>query len=84
VLAADGDHCYWPGCGAPAHRCQIDHLTGWQQGGTTDITNLGPICGYHNRLKHRAGYQATRAPNGTITVHHPDGTPIAPAWPTAS
>jgi hypothetical protein len=76
VLATDGGHCYWPGCAAPAHRCQVDHLTGWEQGGTTDIANLGPICGYHNRLKYRAGYTATRAPDGTITVRRPDGTPV--------
>jgi hypothetical protein len=84
VLATDGGHCYWPGCGAPAHRCQVDHLTGWEQGGTTDIANLGPICGYHNRLKYRAGYTATRAPDGTITVRRPDGRPVQPHLEAAS
>jgi hypothetical protein len=79
VLATNDTGCYWPGCAAPSHRCQIDHLTGWQQGGTTDIANLAPICGYHNRLKHRTGYQATRTPNGTITIHHPDGTAVPTA-----
>jgi hypothetical protein len=78
VLAADGGHCYWPGCGAPAHRCQIDHLTGWEQGGATDIENLAPICGYHNRLKHRAGFRASRDPAGTIEVRRPDGSLIEP------
>lgn len=80
VLAADpeGGRCYWPGCHAPAHRCQVDHLTGWQQGGSTDITNLGLICPHHNRLKHRQRYRAARAPDGTIVVTRSDGTPVAP------
>ncbi|HRW37475.1 MAG: DUF222 domain-containing protein [Acidimicrobiales bacterium] len=76
VLAADGGRCYWPGCDAPAHRCQIDHLTGWEQGGATDIDNLGPICGFHNRLKHRGRYQAARGPDGRIEVRDRDGHPI--------
>jgi hypothetical protein len=84
VLATDGGHCYWPGCGAPAHRCQVDHLTGWEQGGSTDIANLGPICGYHNRLKYRAGFTATRAPDGAITVRRPDGRPVQPHLHAAS
>lgn len=86
VLAADpaGGGCYWPGCHQPAHRCQIDHLTGWEQGGATDVANLGAICGHHNRLKHRGGYRAARAPDGTITVRRPDGSPIEPPAPPAA
>jgi hypothetical protein len=80
VLATDGDRCYWPGCGAPAHRCQVDHLTGWEQGGRTDIANLGLICGFHNRLKHRAGYQAARAPDGRIVVTDATGDPVDPPF----
>jgi hypothetical protein len=83
ALAADGGHCYWPGCGAPAHRCQVDHLTGWEQGGPTDIENLGPICGYHNRLKHRGGYRASRAEDGSIVVERSTGEPVAPPYPQA-
>ncbi len=79
VLATDGGRCFWPGCGAPAHRCQVDHLTGWQQGGPTDIDNLGPICGYHNRLKHRGGFRAARGPDGRIVVSDRTGRPIGTA-----
>ncbi len=73
VFAADGGRCYWPGCDTPAHRCQIDHLVGWEQHGTTDIDNLGTICGYHNRLKHRRGDTAKRQPDGTIEVRDRNG-----------
>jgi hypothetical protein len=75
VAASDG-HCYWPGCSVPAHRCEIDHLHGWHQGGSTDVDNLAPICGHHNRFKYRHGYQAGRHPDGTIWVRGPDGAPV--------
>ena len=80
VIAADGGRCYWPGCDAPAHRCQVDHLIGWEQGGTTDIDNLGLICGFHNRAKHRAGHQAVRAPDGTVEVRDRHGRAIEPMF----
>jgi hypothetical protein len=80
AIAASDGHCTWPGCTTPANRCEIDHLTGWQQDGTTDIDNLAPCCRFHNRLKHRQRITATRQPNGTITYTRPDGTPIAPTY----
>ncbi|MFN8019341.1 MAG: DUF222 domain-containing protein [Acidimicrobiales bacterium] len=80
VVAADGGRCYWPGCDAEAHRCQVDHLVGWEQGGSTDIANLGLICGFHNRAKHRGGFQAARGPDGQIEVRDRDGRLIEPAF----
>jgi hypothetical protein len=76
VLAGSDGHCYWPGCAVPAHRCEVDHLRGWEQGGATDIANLAPLCGHHNRFKHRHGYLAGRDPDGTIWVRGPDGAPV--------
>jgi len=80
VLASDSRSCYWPGCGVPANRCQIDHLTGWEQGGATNIDNLGPICGFHNRLKHRGGYGATRGSDGEIEVFDRQGQAIGVSY----
>ena len=82
AATVSGGHCYWPGCDAPAHRCDTDHITGWTQGGHTDIQNLAPLCRFHNRLKFRGNYTAHRHPNGTITVHHPNGTPITTTYTT--
>ena len=41
-----------PGCGLPASRCQIDHITEWHQDGETDIDNGQVMCAFHNRWKH--------------------------------
>lgn len=74
--------CYWPGCHVPVTACQIDHLRPWAPdplrddgGGPTDQANAGPVCGRHNRLKHR-GYHTWRDPTGTWHTHRPDGTEI--------
>ena len=75
--ALDGDgRCIWPGCGR--HHCQIDHTTGWTDGGSTHPHNAGPVCGRHNRFKTR-GYRTWRAPNGVWHTFRPDGTEIQAA-----
>jgi hypothetical protein len=76
AIATSDGHCYWPGCTVGAHACQIDHLTGWEAGGDTNIDNLAPLCRWHNRLKHRGRYHATRNPDGSITVTDPRGQPL--------
>lgn len=76
VLAASDGHCTFPGCTIAAHRCEIDHLTGWEQGGPTDIENLAPTCAFHNRLKHRRRVRARREADGSVTYTGADGTPI--------
>jgi hypothetical protein len=40
------------GCGL--HRCQIDHIVGWADGGVTTPANAGPRCPRHNRWKSRS------------------------------
>jgi hypothetical protein len=46
-------HCYHRHCDEPAHRCQIDHIEPWTNGGITSQDNGRLACGYHNRLRHR-------------------------------
>jgi hypothetical protein len=75
--ALDGDgRCIWPGCGL--HHCQIDHTTGWTDGGLTNPANAGPLCPRHNRFKTR-GYRTWRDPTGTWHTYRPDGTEIRAA-----
>ncbi|WP_433423783.1 DUF222 domain-containing protein [Microtetraspora malaysiensis] len=45
--------CMVDHCPMPAHLCQIDHITNWSDGGTTDLDNLGPTCQFHNRDRYR-------------------------------
>ncbi|KHL00944.1 HNH endonuclease, partial [Sinomonas humi] len=39
-LAHRDGGCRFPGCTRPAHACEPDHTTEWQDGGTTDPYNL--------------------------------------------
>jgi len=69
-------HCDFPGCTVAVHRCQVDHLRGWEDGGGTDISNLRPLCRFHNPLKHRRQIQAVVGSDGTTSYTSRDGTPI--------
>jgi hypothetical protein len=46
-----GEVCSFPGCGQPASRSEMHHAKeDWADGGKTDITDLAPACGPHNRM----------------------------------
>jgi hypothetical protein len=45
--------CYHPLCDVPAHRCQVDHVEPWAEGGPTTQANGRLACAFHNRLRHR-------------------------------
>jgi len=72
LVARDGG-CRWPGCHAPAAWCDIDHITPWHQGGTTDPDNLIMWCRHHHTERHRPGVVVNGTANH-LTVTHPDGT----------
>lgn len=44
-------HCTFPGCDTPASQCDVDHITEWTNGGTTDQDNGRLRCGPHNRQR---------------------------------
>jgi len=50
------ERCMGPGCGVPASRCEIDHTIAWQDGGTTSLQNLAPLCKGHHTVKHHGGW----------------------------
>ena len=60
--------CTFPGCSNHSLDNDADHLTAWQHGGTTGISNLGQACPKHHRLKHRSAWRPMRA-----TKHEPPG-----------
>ena len=45
--------CYHRYCDIPSHKCQIDHIQPWINGGITGQDNGRVACGYHNRLRSR-------------------------------
>lgn len=53
--------CTFPGCSNNSVDNEADHLTAWQHGGTTGISNLGQACPKHHRLKHRSAWIPTPA-----------------------
>ncbi|MFJ6079292.1 DUF222 domain-containing protein [Pseudarthrobacter sp. NPDC092419] len=78
--------CTFPGCSNQFLDNEVDHLTAWQQGGSTGISNLGQACPKHHRLKHRSTWTPTQAtknePPGWISptgrhypAEHPDREP---------
>jgi hypothetical protein len=68
-------HCVWPGCHAPASRCEIDHLHEHGRGGETTQANSAPLCGKHNRWKQK-GFTIQRTPAGTWHTTRPDGSQL--------
>ncbi|MCL2595454.1 MAG: HNH endonuclease [Promicromonosporaceae bacterium] len=80
VTLRDGT-CRFPGCGAKAARCDLDHtipfdITGNNAGGPTAATNLAALCRKHHTLKHQTTFTVHQAPatNSTLTwetpLHH--------------
>lgn len=60
-IAARDVTCTFPGCARAAHRCDIDHVVPWQQGGRTDTENLQALCRRHHQLKTHGDWQVTAA-----------------------
>ncbi len=66
--------CRFPGCQRAASRCQMDHAIAWQDGGSTDRSNLGPLCTRHHQLKTHARWDITQsADDGTCVWRSPMG-----------
>jgi 5-methylcytosine-specific restriction endonuclease McrA len=64
--------CQFPGCNQPAKRCDLDHRTPWQNGGTTCPDNLTALCRRHHRAKH-GPWILRRNLDGSITWISPTG-----------
>ena len=59
--------CTAPGCRRPADRCDLDHVTPYDQGGKTCECNLGPACRHDHRRKQTPGWTLTTPAPGTLT-----------------
>ena len=76
LIAARAPRCEWPGCGARASRCDVEHDLAWPAGATC-ACNLGPCCRRHHRVK-QTGWTKTRHADGSLTWTAPTGR----AWLT--
>jgi hypothetical protein len=82
LVVRDGG-CRWPGCNIPAAWCDIDHITPFEHGGTTDLSNLAMLCRHHHTTKHRPGVTTTGDAT-TLVIILADGTPIHCTPPAAT
>lgn len=69
--------CGHRGCDVPAEFCDIDHIQEWAaDNGRTDQDNALPLCGTHDRWKHKQQLSGRRDRHGRIHLIKPDGTTI--------
>lgn len=81
-LRARDQHCRFPGCRMPVHRCQIDHNHDHAKGGRTRLDNLSVFCTNHHALKHpdideHHRWTARQLPGGEVQWTSPLGRAYA-------
>jgi hypothetical protein len=72
-LALRDRTCRFYGCGRLAKYCDIDHTTGWAEGGTTSATNLAHVSERHHTVKTDSLWKVKQGPGGTLTWTSPTG-----------
>jgi hypothetical protein len=71
--------CGHRGCDVPAEFCDIDHVDEWAADhGETNQANALPLCGSHDRWKHRKRLRGRRDRHGRVHLIRPDDTVIKP------
>ncbi|WEO78892.1 DUF222 domain-containing protein [Cryobacterium sp. SO2] len=56
ITARDGG-CVIPGCDCPPQWTEVHHVTSWQDGGPTDVSNGVLLCWYHHHTLSTGGWQ---------------------------
>ena len=72
-LAARDEHCRFPGCRRPVHRCDLDHTLAWEHGGGTSTDNLAHLCRRHHVLKHNSAWKVENLGGGILRWTSPLG-----------
>lgn len=76
IVHALHDTCTEPFCEQPARAGQLDHAQPWwptgpdEAFGTTDVNNVGPLCGSTNKDKERSGWKVRQTGDGRRTWTH--------------
>ena len=69
--------CAFAGCDVVFNRCEIHHIHEWEHGGSTDLSNLLPLCSRHHHVIHEGGWSLHLEPDRTLTIRQRDGTVYA-------
>ena len=72
-LRARDQHCRFPGCRQPAHRCDRDHTLDYALGGETRTCNLACLCKRHHTLKGETGWTVRQLGGGVLEWTSPGG-----------
>ena len=63
--------CAHPGCDRLPSWCEIHHVTPWELGGETSLSNLVMLCAVHHREIHSSGWSARIAADGIPEFYPP-------------
>jgi hypothetical protein len=66
ALSVTNETCAAEGCQRPFAWCEIHHPHPWAAGGTTDLTNALPLCGWHHRRAHDDVFDMKKVPSGEV------------------
>jgi hypothetical protein len=72
-LRARDQHCRFPGCRQPAHRCDRDHTLDYALGGETSTCNLACLCKRHHTLKGETAWKVRQLGGGILEWTSPGG-----------
>lgn len=72
-LRVRDEHCRFPGCRQPTHRCDIDHTIAREHDGPTKIRNLAHLCRRHHVLKHNSAWRVSQREDGVLEWTSPTG-----------
>ena len=72
-LRARDQHCRFPGCRQPAHRCDRDHTLDYALGGETAVCNLACLCERHHTLKGETAWTVRQLGGGVLEWTSPGG-----------
>ncbi len=71
ALAVRDQGCIFAGCQRPAAWSEAHHITPWQHGGPTNLTNGCLLCNFHHHLVHGGEWAVAMAPDGTPHIIPP-------------
>ncbi len=66
ALSVTHDTCATEGCERPFAWCDVHHRHAWSHGGSTDLDNAVPLCGFHHRRAHDARFTYRTLPSGDV------------------
>jgi hypothetical protein len=73
ALEATYETCAIPECSVPYHHCQIHHIEYWESGGSTDLSNMVPLCSKHHHAAHEGGWMLRLDPaTRELAVKYPE------------